>query len=67
MLRFGGDTDTNAAIVGGLLGAYFGVSQIKEEWVNGLLSFDNTGVENKTLIRRPKYLIPKHSLVIELS
>ena len=67
MLRFGGDTDTNAAIAGGLVGAYFGISQIKPDWVNGLLSFNNTGVQNKNLVVRPKYLIPKHSLVKELS
>ena len=35
--------------------------------MNGLLNFDNTGVENKNLVIRPKYLIPKHSLVKELS
>lgn len=28
MLLKGGDTDTNAAIVGGLLGAYFGVREL---------------------------------------
>uniref|UniRef100_A0A915Q1H0 ADP-ribosylhydrolase ARH3 n=1 Tax=Setaria digitata TaxID=48799 RepID=A0A915Q1H0_9BILA len=30
----GGDTDTNAAIVGALLGAHFGVHDIPEQWVN---------------------------------
>ncbi|KAM3717885.1 ADP-ribosyl-[dinitrogen reductase] glycohydrolase [Dirofilaria immitis] len=30
----GGDTDTNAAIVGALLGAQFGVDDIPEQWIN---------------------------------
>ena len=33
----GGDADTNAAVVGAILGAKFGISQIPEEWRNGLL------------------------------
>ena len=40
MLLRGGDTDTNAAIVGGLLGARWGLEAIPKEWVESL-SFDN--------------------------
>ena len=32
MLLRGGDTDTNACIVGGLLGAYHGWSNLPPEW-----------------------------------
>ncbi len=32
----GGDTDTYAAIAGGILGARFGVQGIPEDWLNGL-------------------------------
>lgn len=35
----GGDTDTNAAIVGGLLGAYYGLDGIPEEWVKKVMGF----------------------------
>ena len=39
ILYRGGDTDTNAAIVGGLLGAAYGESSIKPEWRNAMISF----------------------------
>jgi ADP-ribosylglycohydrolase len=35
----GGDTDTNAAIVGGLIGAWQGISQIPQEWTIKILNF----------------------------
>jgi len=34
----GGDTDTNASIVGGILGLRYGTSAIPQEWVSGCLS-----------------------------
>jgi ADP-ribosyl-[dinitrogen reductase] hydrolase len=37
-VRFGGDTDTNAAIAGALLGAVHGVSAIPEQWANSVLN-----------------------------
>lgn len=36
VIKLGGDTDTNAAIAGGLLGARFGIEGIPERWLNGL-------------------------------
>ena len=36
----GGDTDTNAAIVGGLLGARWGKSGIPKEWIKKGVRFD---------------------------
>jgi ADP-ribosyl-[dinitrogen reductase] hydrolase len=33
MLAQGGDTDTNAAIVGGLIGAKYGIDAIPYEWI----------------------------------
>jgi ADP-ribosyl-[dinitrogen reductase] hydrolase len=35
----GGDTDTTAAIVGGMAGAALGVSAIPQEWLSGLLEW----------------------------
>ena len=36
VIRFGGDTDTNAAIAGGLLGAKFGDGAIPGDWLSDL-------------------------------
>lgn len=51
IIRLGGDTDTNAAIAGGLLGAKFGLSKMKEEDrtiknIEVLLTTDTTKGEN---------------------
>lgn len=40
MISKGGDTDTNAAIVGGLLGAAWGISNIKEHWIKTVIECD---------------------------
>ena len=40
MLLQGGDTDTNAAIVGGLLGARWGINKIPKKWIESV-DFDN--------------------------
>lgn len=34
VMRRGGDTDTNGCITGALLGAYYGTSEIPNEWIN---------------------------------
>lgn len=39
-IRVGGDTDTYAAIAGGLLGAHFGYDAIPEEWRKTILGHD---------------------------
>ena len=41
MLIKGGDTDTNAAIVGGLVGARWGVDGIPKQWIDKGIWFDN--------------------------
>lgn len=41
-LYLNGDTDTNAAIVGGLLGAYHGYKAIPEDWRNKVLNAEIT-------------------------
>ena len=40
-LYIGGDTDTNAAIVGGLVGARWGIDGIPSEWKSKGIRFDN--------------------------
>jgi len=39
-IRVGGDTDTYAAIAGGLLGAYYGYDAISQEWKDTILGHD---------------------------
>ena len=41
----GGDTDTNACIVGGMIGAYIGASKLPERMVSKNLSFDCENIQ----------------------
>lgn len=52
-----GDCDTNAAIVGGLLGAYWGVSRLPKFMLNKLLSYD---YEKHGGRQRPDWLSPRY-------
>jgi ADP-ribosylglycohydrolase len=49
VIRAGGDTDTNACIVGGLLGAYHGIDKIPQKWLTSVMSCKTT---------RPEWLQP---------
>lgn len=49
MLLNGGDTDTNAAIVGGLLGARDGINKLRKDWVEKVINCQND---------RPDFLRP---------
>ena len=42
ILKRGGDTNTNAAIVGGLLGARWGKKNINHKWIKKGIRFDNS-------------------------
>lgn len=42
IIRCGGDTDTSAAILGGIIGARVGKSGIPSKWVNNLLEWPRT-------------------------
>lgn len=42
VVRCGGDTDTTAAIVGGIVGAAIGKAEIPQEWLNGLWEWPRT-------------------------
>ena len=59
MLLGGGDTDTNAAIVGGLLGAAQGVSAIDENQIKTVLNFNLKFHRGK---KRPDFLVPNNKL-----
>jgi ADP-ribosyl-[dinitrogen reductase] hydrolase len=54
-LMKGGDTDTNAAIVGGLIGALHGQKMIPEYMLKPVLEFDCTRSGNKGYIRPDIY------------
>ena len=55
MLLQGGDTDTNAAIVGGLLGAAQGMKAIPEDMVNKVLQYN---YQEHGGYDRPNFLVP---------
>ena len=48
-IRLGGDTDTNACIVGGMIGALVGIQNVDKEMLKKVLSFDSIKEE----IKRP--------------
>ena len=54
----GGDTDTNAAIVGGVIGAYCGVDNIQGgDRLKKVLECQNLDVDGNPC-RRPKFIQP---------
>ena len=58
VLLAGGDTDTNAAIVGGVMRAYHGIDGIDSPWVDAVMDYDNT----KNGPKRPNWLLPKYKM-----
>ena len=50
----GGDTDTNAAICGALIGAVYGIDEIPKQWLDSILNCRPTS--------RPKQFWPTDSL-----
>lgn len=63
ILLRGGDTDTNAAIVGGLLGAAQGINAIPYDWVLKVANYDATIKHDKYGRVRPEFLSPQHHLI----
>jgi len=59
-LRLGGDSDTNCCIVGGLIGAAVGLSNIDKEKVNKVLK------QSQVKVKRPEFINPKVSNVEEM-
>ena len=55
ILGYGGDTDTNACIIGGLLGAAQELECLKDEWIEKVLNYDSTTHISKRM-RRPAFL-----------
>ena len=53
ILKLGVDTDTNACIVGAMIGAYVGYDDLPFDWKNKVENFDQTIVGG---ILRPSFL-----------
>ena len=58
-IQVGGDTDTNACVVMGMIGALVGYTNIPEKLLGNVLSFDCT----KDSIKRNKFLSVKYNAV----
>lgn len=58
----GGDTDTNAAIAGALLGAVYGASNIPEQWMNTVLKCEPSDQSKKVAHPRPVEYWPTQAL-----
>ncbi|MEQ1528550.1 MAG: inositol monophosphatase family protein [Methylococcales bacterium] len=59
----GGDTDTNAAIAGALLGAVYGVHALPRQWLHALLSARSLP-ESGSQISRPEAFWPVDCLIL---
>jgi len=57
VIKEGGDADTNACIVGGLLGALVGIKSIPEHMINKVVEFDCELEEKRR--KRPEFLSTK--------
>lgn len=57
-LALGGDTDTNACIVGGMLGVLHGARMIPEPLQNAVLNCDPVAAGNPRARHRPQFLRP---------
>lgn len=58
----GGDTDTNAAICGALLGAVYGLDAIPAQWVDGVLNCRPRKGNPRVYRPRPEYFWPVDAL-----
>jgi ADP-ribosylglycohydrolase len=58
----GGDTDTNAAICGALLGAVYGRNAVPGQWVESLLKCRPAAEEPNVRHPRPEYFWPVDAL-----
>jgi ADP-ribosyl-[dinitrogen reductase] hydrolase len=61
-IKLGGDTDTNCCILGGLLGAKYGIDYIPKEWIKSVTTLTNPAYNrfNKLPIIKPANI--KHSI-----
>lgn len=60
IIQEGGDTDTNACIIGGMVGAFLGYKTLPEEMTHKVLSFNcqEMGIPRPNLFNTKINLIP---------
>ena len=58
----GGDSDTNAAICGALLGSVYGVAELPERWVSTVLNCRPSASEPRAMQKRPEKYWPVDAL-----
>lgn len=63
ILLRGGDTDTNACIIGGLLGARDGFEALNQDWVKKIMECNKEKQEKESRSPRPEFLLPSEYLV----
>lgn len=67
IISLGGDTDTNACIVGGLIGAYVGVQNLDRSMLKIFFKFDcqDRSIQMSDKCRRPDWInLPKYVLTV---
>jgi len=60
----GGDTDTNAAICGALLGAVHGKASIPARWIDRVLTCRPSSESERVVHPRPEYFWPVDALTL---
>ncbi len=65
-VMMGGDTDTNAAIAGALLGACYGIESVPLQWVEAILSCRPSFCYGNVTKPRPEYFWPVDSKNLSL-
>lgn len=55
IISFGGDTDTNAAIIGGMLGSLIGFKGLPKDYLKKMFSLDFTDKSLKRGHDRPSF------------
>lgn len=59
VLSRGGDTDTNAAIVGGMLGAIVGFKNLPKKYLKKMMAVRFDALESAKRTNRPKFYEPR--------
>ena len=63
ILLRGGDTDTNAAIVGGMIGAIIGLKNLPEDYLKKLFDLNYSDKSKQMLHDRPSFYEPRYVFV----
>lgn len=67
VIRLGGDTDTTAALVGGIVGARVGACGIPAEWIDGVVEWPRTTAKMRQLGARAVHALRSRQTPIDVS